>query len=374
MLRSVGLTNFKCFDSVSLACAPLTLLCGGNGVGKSSVIQSLLVLRQSYLTGELQAGRLVLGGELTDLGTGQDVLCESAERDAVAFELHAVSGAGSWRQSFTYLRASQSLEAAEEGGPEGTGSLAEWDRTPPLGGRVVYISADRIGPRKSHLHHEVFARRGDIGARGEYALNYLAAEGDEMMARDDPRRAGSANRRLSGLVDHWLQQVTPGAHLQMETIQHADVIVAGFAFDRPGDVRTRPYRATNVGFGLSYTLPVLTSLMAPAGTMCLIENPEAHLHPLGQTRLGELAVRAAIAGVQVITETHSDHFMDGVRIAVRDGLIQPDQVAFHYFDREGGKTRVSSPQVDAEGRLSAWPVGFFDQHEENLARLLAPRP
>ena len=115
------------------------------------------------------------------------------------------------------------------------------------------------------------------------------------------------------------------------------------------------------------------ALLAPPGSLCLIENPEAHLHPRGQTRLAELAVRASLAGVQVIAETHSDHFIDGVRIAVRDGLIKPDDVAIHYFERARGKTVVSSPQVDADGRLSSWPVGFFDQHEENLARLLAPK-
>ena len=174
--------------------------------------------------------------------------------------------------------------------------------------------------------------------------------------------------RLLDVVDFWLQEVTPGVHLQLETIQDADAILAGFSFDRPGDVETRRYRATNVGFGLSYVLPVLTGLLADAGTLCLLENPEAHLHPRGQTRLAELAVRASLAGVQVIAETHSDHFMDGVRIAVRNGLIQPEDVAFHYFARDGGRTVVSSPQVGADGRLSEWPAGFFDQHEDNLIK------
>ena len=97
------------------------------------------------------------------------------------------------------------------------------------------------------------------------------------------------------------------------------------------------------------------------------------LSPQGQTRLAELAARAAVAGVQVFAETHSDHFLDGVRLAIHDGLIAPDDVAIHYFERDGGRASVSSPTVDADGRLSQWPAGFFDQHEENLARLLAPR-
>ena len=379
MLRKLGLTNFKCFKSMELTCAPLTLLCGLNGMGKSSVIQALLVLRQSSATGELREGRLVLGGELADLGTGQDVLCEDAEADVVEFELHRADNPTPCRFSFDYSRTADELRTRDTSQgvfpsvDPGSNILKQWSEIPPLGGRLIYVNAERIGPRKFYHHSEMFARRGNLGTRGEYTLNYLNARRDESLSSSDPRCSEPGRRRLMEVIDHWLQEVTPGVHLQLETIQDADAIIAGFSFDHPGDVGTRRYRATNVGFGLSYTLPVLTALLEPPGSLCLIENPEAHLHPRGQTKLAELAVRASLAGVQVIVETHSDHFMDGVRIAVRNGLIQPDQTAFHYFSREGGKTVVSSPRVNADGRLSSWPEGFFDQHEENLARLLEPK-
>ena len=90
-------------------------------------------------------------------------------------------------------------------------------------------------------------------------------------------------------------------------------------------------------------------------------------------KLAELAARAASAGVQVFAETHSDHFLDGVRLAVRDGLIAPDQTAIHYFERHDGRTVVTSPEIDDDGFLPHWPDGFFDQRDDNLARLLAPR-
>ena len=59
MLTKICLTHFKCFERLELDCSPLTLLCGINGMGKSSVIQALLVLRQSFETGDLSQGRLV---------------------------------------------------------------------------------------------------------------------------------------------------------------------------------------------------------------------------------------------------------------------------------------------------------------------------
>ena len=459
MLRRIGLNNFKCFERLDLRCAPLNLLCGLNGMGKSSVIQALLVLRQSFASGELQAGRLVLGGELVDLGAGSDVLFEDAEGDVIKFALDderqkkqdqsricAVTGkptggtfapgmdaaaksilnqllsgeasedelsngrfaqeyprinpsafwrararAGgvervkrpspyfpdslvdvTWAGTFRYSRTGDQLTAVESEEAD-SDVLPLWRDAPPFGGDLHYVQAERVGPRKFYPLSEVAARRGDLGSRGELTWNYLNDHQSDLLPADDPRRADGAGRRLVDVVDHWLQDVSPGAHLQLEAVLTADAVLAGFAFDRSGDVESRRHRATNVGFGLSYVLPVVLALLAPPGALCLVENPEAHLHPRGQTKLAELAVRAATAGVQVFVETHSDHFVDGVRIAVRDGLIPADDATIHYFERRDGRADVASPVIDSDGRLSYWPAGFFDQHDENLAKLLAPR-
>ena len=373
MLRNIKLLHFKCFERLDLDCTSLNLLCGLNGMGKSSVIQALMVLRQSFETGELLNGRLVLGGDRVDLGSGSDVLFEDARRDLVGFALQDDKMA-EWARAFGYSRTADQLSALPEDVHKDVGFLPlAWRDVPPFGGHFVYVNAERIGPRKLYQLSDVMARRGEFGANGEYAWNYLNHHKDDLLLEDDPRCVKGVSRRLLDVVDQWLQDVCPGTHLQLEAVADADAVIAGFSFDRPGDIATSRYRSTNVGFGLSYVLPVILALLSPPGTLCLIENPEAHLHPRGQTKLAELSVRAARIGVQVFAETHSDHFIDGVRIAVRDGLIAPEDTAFHYFERDGNKAVVSSPQVDADGRLSHWPVGFFDQHEENLARLLAPR-
>lgn len=380
MLRRIKLANFKCFEFLDLPCAPLNLLCGLNGMGKSSVIQALLVLRQSFEAGDLQDGRLILGGALTDLGAGSDVLFEDAPMEFIGFALHADDVSHPWRQVFGYSRAGDQLTVVGSGDPlpsigpaEEIGVPPIWSDAPPFGGRLAYVQAERIGPRKFYPLSEARARRADLGVHGEYTWNYLNDRKDELLKADDLRCGDKVGRRMIDTVDHWLQYVSPGARLELESVLAADAVIAGFTFEQSGDVATRQYRATNVGFGMSYVLPVVVALLGETGTLCLVENPEAHLHPRGQTKLAELAVRAAAAGVQVFVETHSDHFMDGVRIAVRDGLIQPTDTAIHYFERTDGRTVVNSPKLDADGRLSGWPDGFFDQHEENLARLLAPR-
>ena len=367
MLTNIKLKNFKCFEQLDLDCRPLNLLCGLNGTGKSSVLQALLVLRQSFETRELLRGLLVLSGERIDLGTGQDVLFQGARDPVAGFALQDGGTVDTWKKEFVLFDDVAIGDDKDRAMPvEGVDYVpgnyvpAEWRGVPPFGGSLIYVNAERVGPRKSYPRSPEappWGEEPDFGASSEYAWSYLNRHRHSLLAK----------------VDQWLQYVSPGVHLQLKEVYDADAIITRFSFDRPGDGRTRLYRATNVGFGLSYVLPVVLALLAEPGTLCLIENPESHLHPRGQTKLGELAARASKAGVQVFVETHSDHFMDGVRIAVRDGLIEPEDVAFHYFERQGGKAVVSSPQVDADGRLSEWPAGFFDQHEENLVRLLAPR-
>jgi len=93
--------------------------------------------------------------------------------------------------------------------------------------------------------------------------------------------------------------------------------------------------------------------------------------------MGELISRAAAAGAQVVVETHSDHVLNGVRVAVHGGIIEPESVALHYFTRveEEGRVHssVESPVIDRNGRLDKWPEGFFDEWDKSLERLLVPK-
>ena len=388
MLDTIEIENFKCFEHLKLRCAPLTVLCGLNGMGKSSVFQALLCLR-NY-------------GAFSTLGTPQDVLYDGASADRISFDLGWTGGGrfraayrlsqdgSSWEdEDYTRTVAQNEVPSSDDCGnpiwPEDPVAFAnaKWDLLAHEFTRIIHVGAERIGPRRiydyrkspkvNNAQQASPALFRDLEGNGERTLNYLRNHRSDLLDDADARCTADGRRRLLEVLEHWLQEVAPGAHLDFDVVQDADALIAGFSFDRRGDVRTRRYRMTNVGFGLAYVLPVLAALLAPKGYLCLIENPEAHLHPRGQVRLAELAVRAAIAGVQIIVETHSDHFLDGVRIAVREQLIRPKDTAIHYFERDEGKSILVSPEIDEDGRLSLWPAGFFDQHDESLARLLAPK-
>lgn len=374
MLSNIKLENFKCFERLDLHCSPLTLLCGLNGMGKSSVFQAILALRQTVEAAQFTVPtELLVSGDQVNLGTGRDVLFEDAKDERIRMVLSDDTIEKPYDLSFEYLDRTEQLITDEESETYQWGSDEGWNEAPPIAGDVVYVDAERVGPRTLYPLAETFSRRGNVGARSELALAHLVSRQDFVFPEKDPRVREQGSRRMLSVLEVWLSGVSPGVHLHLEPIADADALLARFSFSREGDVESRAYRATNVGFGLSYTLPVLVALLSPPGTLCLIENPEAHLHPQGQTKLAELAVSASKAGVQVMVETHSDHFMDGVRVAVHEGTAAPEDVAFHYFERVHGQSSITSPKIDVDGRLSEWPTGFFDQHDKNLAKLLVPR-
>ncbi len=366
MITSIELFNFKCFRNVAVPFGGLTVLTGLNGSGKSTVIQSLLVLRQSHVAGYLESGSLLLSGELVDIGTGSDVLHEEAQEDAIGIKL--IDG-DCFDFSYAYDRNSNELKSSASHSENSLQVL------PLFSADFSYLRAERNGPRTVSPMSEKNIRVKDLGRDGELVLHNIATYGTLVLDSNDQRLKDSADScSLLDQVVAWMQDVSPGASIGIRMIREADLVVAGYSFSREGDVRSRGYRPTNVGFGLSYSLPIIYSLLsAKSGALVIIENPEAHLHPRGQTRLGQLAVRAVAAGVQVVVETHSDHFLDGVRLEVRRSIIPPEICKINYFSRIGISASVDSPELDADGRLSHWPVGFFDQQDLNLAELVAPK-
>ena len=120
-------------------------------------------------------------------------------------------------------------------------------------------------------------------------------------------------------------------------------------------------------------------LTAQPGDCLIIENPEAHIHPRGQAELGRLLALCAQSGVQLFVETHSDHIINGVRVAVKKKQIDRHNVAISFFNRVS--TDSSAPiyeqysvcdtiNIDDNGELSSYPEGFLDEWNKQLLELL----
>jgi predicted ATPase len=173
---------------------------------------------------------------------------------------------------------------------------------------------------------------------------------------------------LLSQLEAWLGEISPASRLRTSRLEDTDAVSLRFS------AQGRWLRPTNVGFGLSYTLPILTALLTiRRGGLVLLENPEAHLHPRGQSKIGELMTRAVTAGAQVLAETHSDHILNTVRLAVKEGRLAPDEVQIVYFHRPYEEIEAVLPQIHADGGFtneSDLPAGFFDEFESTLFKLL----
>ncbi|MDH6227835.1 DUF3696 domain-containing protein [Streptomyces sp. MJP52] len=373
MLESLTLTNFKAFAHQRLRLAPFTLLTGLNSSGKSSVLQALALLRQSYESGDLtpvgdfEAG-LLLNAELVQLGTGQDVRYEFYDEHGPHISLVVEGDNASVDWTAIYEQEADHLEllGADDISIDSAALL------PTLfGSGFQYLKADRVSPQVSYprSHHAV-SSRGFLGSQGEHTVNYLRAHQDDEVTSEHLRIADAASASLLDQTQAWMQKLCPGVNLEAAGIDGTDTVRLSYTFGS-GASRSNRYRPTNVGFGLTYVLPIVVAcLSSKPGSLILLENPEAHLHPQGQTWMAYLAAAAAAGGAQIVMETHSDHVLNGLRLAVKKGDLPAEATAVHYFRRNRHTSEVVSPVIAADGTLSEWPAGFFDEWENTLDQLL----
>ncbi len=377
MITSLHLLNFKPFANQLLEFKKLTLFSGLNSTGKSSVMQSLLLLRQSYQQGLLPEKGLALNGDFVNIGTAQDALFEGAKEDLIGFGIVLENNSkAAWR--FKYDREVDVLSIDSEP------VSSEVYKSNLFGNKFHYLQAERIGPRPFNEMSDYQVRQlGQLGIKGEYAAHFLAINGQKAIPNSGlshPEVKLKTQRDLSSAksmdlidqVEAWMGEISPGTRLKIDAKSDVDLMSFQYSY---GD--SNPYRATNVGFGISYTLPIIIAALASTpGTIILIENPEAHLHPKGQVKMGQLLALAASGGVQVVIETHSDHVLNGIRLAVHGGKLDPKDVQLHYFQRQNREgqimTDVVSPKIDRNGRIDRWPDGFFDEWDNSLEILLEP--
>ena len=362
MITRLTIENFKAFQYAELNLTELNLLTGINGVGKSSVIQALLLLRQSR-----NMDGLALKGDLIDIGLGRDALNAQAENDTIKFSLK-LSDDQFAEYSYTSVANSDFLK-----GKLPTVINEAFYRCLFSQDRFQYLNAERkspsvIFPASSYQIKQLRS----VGKYGEYAVHFLARYQLEKV--ELPSAQIVEPNTLITQVDAWFGRISAGTRLT--AINRSDLNVATLTYRFiTGENVTPDFTPVNVGFGFTYVLPIIVAVLAARpGDLLLIENPESHLHPQGQAQLGALLACAASDGVQLIVETHSDHLLNGVRVAVKEKNIRPEQVSVYYFERDPDAdehiTEIVQPTIDADGRLSVQPRGFFDEYARQLDRLL----
>ena len=367
MIQELYLRNYKCFVDQRICFKALTLLSGPNNTGKSSVIQALLLLRQSYQQDLLPGKGLALNGDLINVGTAADALFEKTTENVITFQLRLKNGhEQAWRFPYDQETDVLSLDNSNTNDTEVYHSSL-------FGKGFHYLTAKRLGPRRFfHMSDFLVRHQRQLGPAGEYTAHFLYVHGDEIKVHPDLAHPDAASLDLKNQVEAWLGEISPGIRISVVPNIGTDTVSLYYAFvDKE---ISRFYQATNVGFGITYTLPILVAVLSSQpGALILIENPEAHLHPKGQSQMGKLLALAAHCGVQIVLETHSDHVLNGIRVAVHDGKLAPEDVQIHFFQRQNdGQAQILSPRIDRNGRIDQWPDGFFDEWDKSLESLILP--
>lgn len=416
MLTHLKLENFKIWRSTGpVRLAPLTLLLGTNSSGKSSLIQSLLLMRQT-VKGNDAGLDLNLGNPDADdtvtMGQFRDLLCRhgqatettpdsqvgiefrwqphgSATADTTLFSARYRAGpAGSAEldalrlgqdgQGFTVLRRKPGiyrLQLATRQRPEGQSadfrpersfafSAATLNKLGPLAdeirpvGPALLDELSRIiylGPVRQLARRDyVWSGRmpAHIGDDGGRAVDVLIASGVAQQGK--PGSAGEAGR-IFREAEQWLKTLEIADGLQVRALG------SSARYELLVKHRDAVVNLKDVGVGVSQVIPVVVAaLFAKPGHIVIVEEPESHLHPLAQAKLAELLAKiSAERGVQFIVETHSEHLFRRLQTLIARQEVQPEQAALYFVERDGQAAKLRELHVDDFGRLTNWPDKFF---------------
>lgn len=448
MLKSFQFQNFKSWSKVQVDCAKITGLFGTNSSGKSSLIQFLLMLKQTK-DGTDRAISLDLNGNLVSLGTIADVLhkhdvnvslqwdveflldSELLIRDSSKATPTTIAQARDLRISSTNIvqsgaphsnrlayrvggqefflapkseQTSQFELSCKKIAPDAPDfhflrTLGRAWRLPgpiksyafPDQARTYFQNAafladletayekqlDKIfylGPLRQYPQRDYLwtrSRPTDVGQRGEKAIDAILAATEAKETRNLKPKA--KHMSFQEMIAYWLKE--------MGLIEEFKVEEIGSNSNRwQAHVKTRKNGShvllTDVGFGISQVLPVVTLLQyVPNGATVILEQPEIHLHPLAQSALADVIIQAAThRNVQVILESHSEHLLLRLQRRIAECAISSDDVNLYFCDAHGDRSELTRLEVDLLGNIENWPDKFMgdafnEAAQAELARL-----
>ncbi len=375
MIKSISLENFKCYqETATFPTTNINVLYGMNGRGKSTLLQALLLFYQS-LSENNTISKLQLKGTTVNVGSFYDAInryagaksfgiqiVDSQERMVAVYgedenPTKALLTSLYVNEKNYFDEHSTALDANDSGGDQNVKrTLGVIDKSSirllNTLEHVVYVSADRVGPKEFVERKPI--EKNYVGVQGENSYQVIESQGLDFVAR----------------VQTELDFILGGASVKTSSTEDKSIIQ--LYLDSVNG--TEGYKPINVGFGYSYVLPVVLSvLLADKGSVVILENPEAHLHPAAQSRIVSFILKHALEKqLQVFMETHSDHVVNGIRIAVKKGEIDHSDVSILHFERDADvklAPRFKQIKVDRQGNLSNYPEDFMDEWTKQLLEL-----
>lgn len=405
MFTRLRLVNFKAWsDTQDMSLRPLTMLLGTNSSGKSSLIQSLLLLKQTARSPDRTIHLNLGGDEVNDLfnfGAFDDILNQGAQTPrqfSIEFDFdnrgtgridkgsfrcsYGQTSSGSVTVQELILKTEHRQFKAIRREKGAFSIFVDNDLAPRVKGRnytperSIAFSADAIADLdkdgqlvedlslaiRRELEHIVYlgplrrkperdypwnkTKPGEIGPDGRSAIDALLASA---ILRGDEQnyivKGVSSWLKKMGIADE-LEVRQQGRSNRYELIVHRDGTSCNIR---------------DVGIGVSQILPVLViSYFALKGSTIVLEEPEIHLHPLAQSVLAELFVEVSRKrDVQFVIETHSEHLFRRMQTLLAKGKISRENAAMYFVARKKKSAELNKLEIDDYGRVKNWPDGFF---------------
>lgn len=378
MIKNIHLINFKSHKNTNIELGRLTLLSGQNGVGKSSIIQSLLLLRQTNEKHRLNEV-LELNRPLCFLGRASDVLYrfpnEKLENKINIALIDDTKTRFSWlfedvdNQNGTFLKRVNNISCSEG-----------YEKLPLFGVDFQYLSAYRnIEYITDDYEVEVKNQISINEGKGELVAHFLSEFGKKLKVLPKLKHESETDDFLLSQVSAWEREISENVNvIPVKDGNSYDIKYSFNVHNSLGPVDELSKK--NVGFGISYALPVLVAILsAKSGSLLLIENPEAHIHPYGVAKLAKLMCLAAQSGIQIVVETHSDHIINGTLVQCKifedtlgeNGIDKSNVRIYHFNRNESEHKTVALPiEIEEGGRLKNRVTGFFDQIGKDLRKLI----
>lgn len=364
MITKIEIENFKAIREVNLPLAPLNIFTGLNGMGKSTILQALMLLRQSIIT---KSGKLNFKGKLVNIGTFLDAFCEYAtSSQELKLKIYDEKEA---------LFLSKKYDSELSGATEVKHNSIDYRELEECSlfsdDSFMYLSAHRISPQDAYSTDDSKIEVKQFGNNGEFAPHYYHLhKSTNIPIKELAFSEHDKTFTLREQVDKWMSVISPKIMVKTE-ISHNQIYLK-YAYKTTLGT-TNDFNTKNAGFGLTYVFAVLVAILsAKPGDILIIENPESHIHPKGQTELARLMALAAKNGVQIFCETHSDHIIYGSRIAIKEQDIAKEDVRLYYIDRDNEEhfSLVHKIEIDEHGRMAREVRQYFDEFESHLNRLM----
>jgi len=361
---NLNIGGFKCYkENTAFELNNITLLTGANSAGKSSVIQSLLLLKK--VSKERIKGQDTL--TLVNLNDS-DYALELGEYDDIKNRqdngYDQFFSSESKDISFALQGGTAKIKPAENTDAEMSVNVSSDEQSMALFSRIldngfVYLNAEREAPHYSYKNTD---SNEFCDCHGGNTGSVIGKHENDNCPKI--RSFGFSDKNKWKIeLDKWLEYIFPGVILKVSGGLDKDIY----------QIMVHGNAATNVGFGITYALPILVSgLTVPEGGMLIVENPEAHLHAKAQSNMGYFLARMAAAGVRVIIETHSEHIVNGIRRMIVEGktVMSHEDMTIYFFQNKKGEKGILEISMDNKGNLSAFPEDFFDQVRQDTLSIL----